>query len=73
MTILAIVQANIFLTVAREVMLPLGSKPMIIYQMERIRLCRRLDRLVLATSDDRSDDTLSHVVSAAGFPVFVET
>ena len=42
---------------------------MVIYQLERLSL-PGLDRLVLATSDHSSDDTLVDLVSAAGFTVF---
>ena len=50
--------------------LPIGQKPMVLYQLERLRRCRGLDRLVLAMSDHSSDDTLADVVSEAGFAVF---
>ena len=71
MTTLAIVQARISSSrLPGKVLLPLGGKPMVIYQLERLRRCQRLDRLVLATSSHSSDDTLADVVSAAGFAVF---
>ena len=53
-----------------KVLLPIGAKPMVLYQLERLQRCTRLDRLVLATSDDSSDDFLAKLVSAAGFTVF---
>ena len=43
---------------------------MVLYQLERLQRCTRLDRLVLATSAHSSDDRLAAVVSEAGFPVF---
>jgi len=43
---------------------------MVLYQLERLRRCTRVDRLVLATSNDSSDDLLAHVVARAGFTVF---
>ena len=71
MTTLAIVQARSSSSrLPGKVLLPIGVKPMILHQLERLRRCRRLDRLVLATSDQSSDDTLAHVVSTAGFSVF---
>ena len=71
MTTLAIVQARSSSSrLPGKVLLPIGAKPMILHQLERLRRCRRLDRLVLATSDHSSDDTLADVVSTAGFSVF---
>ncbi len=70
-TTVAIVQARTSSSrLPGKVLLPIGKKPMVIYQLERLRRCRRVDRLVLATSDHSSDDTLAELVSAAGFPVF---
>ena len=71
MTTLAIVQARTSSSrLPGKVLLPIGDKPMVLYQLERLKRCRRIDRLVLATSDHSSDDTLAAVVSAAGFSVF---
>ncbi|WP_413295639.1 aminotransferase class III-fold pyridoxal phosphate-dependent enzyme [Synechococcus sp. MIT S9452] len=71
MTILAIVQARTSSSrLPSKVLLPMGAKPMVVYQLERLKRCTRVDRLVLATSDDSSDDLLANVVSEAGFPVF---
>jgi spore coat polysaccharide biosynthesis protein SpsF (cytidylyltransferase family) len=71
MTTLAIVQARTSSTrLPGKVLLPICEKPMVLYQLERLQRCRRLDRLVLATSDHSSDDILAELVSAAGFTVF---
>ena len=71
MTILAIVQARTSSSrLPGKVLLPLGNRPMILYQLERIHRCTTLDRVVLATSDHPSDDFLSDCVSTAGFSVF---
>ena len=43
---------------------------MIIYQLERLSRCASIDRLVMATSDDPTDDALAEVVQSAGFNVF---
>ena len=57
MSILAIVQARTSSSrLPSKVLLPIGSKPMVLYQLERLQRCTRLDGLVLATSDDSSDD-----------------
>lgn len=52
-----------------KVLLPLEGRPMIIRQLERMRRTRTLDDIVVATSDDPSDDELSAVVEAAGYQV----
>lgn len=71
MTTVAIVQARTSSSrLPSKVLLPLFGKPMILYQLERLRHCRSLDRLVLATSDHSSDDTLADIVSDSGFAVF---
>ena len=71
MSTLAIVQARTSSSrLPSKVLLPIGTKPMVLYQLERLQRCTRLDRLVLATSDDGSDDLLADVVSQAGFTVF---
>jgi len=53
-----------------KVLMSIGGKPMLIYQLERLLRCRRLDRIVLATSDHGSDNVLADLVAAAGFGVF---
>ena len=71
MSTLAIVQARTSSSrLPGKVLLPIGAKPMVLFQLERLQRCTRLDRLVLATSDDSSDDHLANVVSSAGFTVF---
>jgi glutamate-1-semialdehyde aminotransferase/spore coat polysaccharide biosynthesis protein SpsF (cytidylyltransferase family)/aryl-alcohol dehydrogenase-like predicted oxidoreductase len=42
-----------------KVMAPILDRPMIAWEVERIRRCRRIDRLVLATSTHPSDDVLA--------------
>ena len=72
MTNLAIVQARTSSTrLPGKVLLPVDSRPMVVYQLDRLLHSKRLDRIVLATSTDSSDDTLAQVVSAAGFRFFV--
>jgi len=43
---------------------------MILRQIERVRRSRLIDRLVVATSDDRTDDVLNDVLEGAGAEVF---
>ena len=71
MTILGIVQARS--TSSRlpgKVLLPIEGIPMVVYQLERLKRCESLDRLVLATSCDSSDDDLASVVESAGYTVY---
>jgi glutamate-1-semialdehyde 2,1-aminomutase len=71
MTTLAIVQARTSSSrLPGKVLLPLQGVPMILFQLERLRRCRRIDRLVLATSSDPSDDALADQVAQAGVAVF---
>ena len=69
--ILAILQARTSSTrFPRKVLEPLLGEPMILRQIERIRRSRRIDALVVATSDDASDDALAAVCAAADVRVY---
>ena len=50
-----------------KVLKPLIGEPMITRQLERIGRAQKLDRIVVATSDDPSDDALAMVVVDAGY------
>ena len=50
--------------------MPVGGKPMIVYQLERVARCKKIDRLIMATSSDTTDDILASIVESAGFRVF---
>ncbi len=68
--ILAILQARMSSSrLPGKVLLPLAGAPMIVRQIERVRRARRIDRLVVATSDDPSDDELARTLAAAGVAV----
>lgn len=68
--ILAILQARTSSSrLPGKVLLPLAGAPMILRQIERVRRSRRIDRLVVATSDDVSDDELARTLAAAGVAV----
>jgi spore coat polysaccharide biosynthesis protein SpsF len=53
-----------------KVLMPLAGQPMILRQIERVARCRRIDRLVVATSEEPSDDPLAEAVAGAGVGVF---
>ena len=49
-----------------KVLKPLLGQPMILRQVERLRRCRELERIVVATSLDPSDDILAQTLAEAG-------
>ena len=53
-----------------KVLLPLAGAPMILRQIERAARAQRIDRLVVATSVDASDDALADVLTRAGVAVY---
>jgi spore coat polysaccharide biosynthesis protein SpsF len=68
--ILAILQARTSSSrLPGKVLLPLAGAPMILRQIERVRRARRIDRLVVATSDDPSDNELAQTLQRAGVDV----
>jgi len=69
--ILAILQARLNSTrLPGKVLLPLAGAPLILRMVERVRRARRIDRLVVATGDQASDDPLAQVLEDAGVDVF---
>jgi len=61
--ILAILQARMSSSrLPGKVLAPLAGAPMIVRQIERVARSERIDRLVVATSEDASDDALAKVV-----------
>jgi spore coat polysaccharide biosynthesis protein SpsF len=68
--ILAVIQARMSSTrLPGKVLLPLAGQPMIVRQIERVSRARRIDRLVVATSTDPSDDPLVTVARGEGVEV----
>jgi spore coat polysaccharide biosynthesis protein SpsF len=53
-----------------KVMKPLAGRPMVERQIERLRRCETLSRLVVATSDDPSDDVLASFLKDIGVEVY---
>lgn len=60
MTVLAILQARVSSTrLPNKVLAPMLGLPMLARQIERLRRAKTLDKLVVATSEDASDDPLA--------------
>ena len=53
-----------------KVLMPLNGKPMIVYLLERLRRCSRVDRIVMATSTEEGDNELCDKVKQSGFLCF---
>lgn len=71
MTVVALLQARTSSTrLPGKVLKPLLGEPMIVRQIERVRRSRRIDRLMVVTSDSPSDDELASCCVAAGVEVF---
>ena len=69
--ILAILQARMSSTrLPGKVLAPVLGEPMIGRQVERLRRCRRIDALVVATSDGPEDDPLAAYCQGLGLPVY---
>ena len=67
MTVLAILQARVSSTrLPNKVLAPILGRPMLARQIERLRRATSLDNLVVATSDDVSDDQLAALCAAIG-------
>lgn len=71
MTVLAILQARMSSSrLPGKVMANLLGEPMLARQIERLRRCRTIDRLLLATSIDPADDALAELAARIGIECF---
>lgn len=69
--VVAILQARISSRrLPGKVMKPILGRPMLARQLERLRRCRRVDDLVVATSDQPDDDPLAELCAAEGTACF---
>lgn len=58
--VIAIIQARMTSTrLPGKVMMAIGKRPMLSYMVERARAAQMIDKIVIATSDDSSDDAVS--------------
>lgn len=53
-----------------KVMKDLLGKPMIEYTLSRLKLCKYIDDIILATTDKQEDNILAEYVSTLGYKVF---
>ena len=68
---LAIIQARTTSTrLPGKVLLKVLDIPIIIYILERVSKSKNLSKVILATSNDPTDDQLSSIVEKYGYPVF---
>ncbi len=69
MTVLAILQARVSSSrLPKKVLAPILGTAMLARQLERLKRCETIDRLVVATSDDPSDDSLATLCAEIGVP-----
>ena len=69
--ILAILQARTSSSrLPGKVLKPLLDKPMLARQIERLKRCRSLDRLIVATSTEQSDDAIVKVAQQEGLETY---
>ena len=54
----------------QKVLKPILSKPMLLHQIERIQNSKRIDKLVVATSNDKSDDGIEKICLDNNIEVF---
>jgi spore coat polysaccharide biosynthesis protein SpsF len=69
--ILGVLQARMSSTrLPGKVLRPVLGEPMISRQIERLRRCALIDRLIVATSDRQDDDVLAHHCEGLGLDVY---
>lgn len=69
--ILAVLQARMSSTrLPGKVLMPIVRQPMIVRQIERVTRARRIDELVVATSDRPEDDAIEKAARREGIAVF---
>ena len=54
----------------RKVLLPIMGRPMLSLELERIKRSRRISKIVLATSEDPSDDDIAKLSNEMSVDVF---
>lgn len=68
--VVAVIQARMGSTrLPGKVLLPLAGQPVLWHIVQRLRCCRSLDAIVIATSDQLADDALAPFAAALGIPL----
>lgn len=71
MKTVAIIQARASSTrLPGKVLMELGNKPMLINIVDRVRRSKKVDEIVVATSNESSDDIIVGLLSVNGIPIF---
>lgn len=69
--IIALLQARSDSTrLPKKVLKPILNKPMIIHQLQRTSKSELIDKLILVTSDEKSDDTLASTIKQYDFELY---
>ncbi|TSC69813.1 MAG: acylneuraminate cytidylyltransferase [Parcubacteria group bacterium Gr01-1014_49] len=67
----AIIQARMGSTrLPGKILKPILGEPMLVRMLERVRRAKKLDAIVVATTDAREDDATAELAKASGVPVF---
>src|SRR5438132_928933 len=67
----AILQARMSATrLPGKVLMPVLGRPTLSYNIARIRLAKTIDRVVVATTENREDDAVQRLCESEGVPVF---
>lgn len=71
MTVIGILQARTSSTrLPGKVLMNIIDEPMIIHQLRRLKRCKHLDDIIVATSSKETDDHLSQICTEAGYRVY---
>jgi len=66
-SVVAIIQARMSSSrLPGKVLMPIAGKPLLWHLVHRLRQCRTVDEIVIATSTDRRDDELEAFCSREG-------
>jgi spore coat polysaccharide biosynthesis protein SpsF len=69
--VVAIIQARMSSSrLTGKVLLPLQGKPVLAHVVERINACQTVDQIIVATSEDQSDDVIQHWCEQAACLVY---
>ncbi|XPV76170.1 MAG: cytidylyltransferase domain-containing protein [Desulfovibrio sp.] len=71
MSVVAVIQAR--MTSSRlpgKVLMPILGKPLLAYQLERLRRCKNIDKIVLATTTNTEDDPVAELAKHEKIDIF---